>query len=105
MTPEPLPQTTSTDMTGLAVAMGRVEEKLNAMSEKENKTGERLDKIDERLTKLELNIATNVRPKTPWYLWVGGVGALLLLGLNGFALIELLVNLATVAPPDVPPVP
>lgn len=82
----------------LAVAIGRIEEKLNAMSTTENKTGERLDKMETRLSRIELNFATNVRPRTPWYLWVAGLGGIAVLGLNGFALLQLLGDLAAIVP-------
>jgi len=65
--------TETTDLTELFVAVGRIEEKLNHMSDRENKTNERLDKIDNRLSTLELNMAKNVKPKTPWWVIVGGL--------------------------------
>ena len=98
MTPNDNPPTQSVDITGLAVAMGRVEEKLTGMAEKENKTGDRLDKIDQRLTALELNIAANVRPKTPWYNVVAGIGVLVLLAINAWTLFNLGVDLASLTP-------
>lgn len=94
MTP---PETTPVPVE-LAVAIGRIEEKLNAMSDRENKTGDRLDKVEERLSKIELNLAENVRPRVPWYTWIAGAGGALLLGLNGFALLQLLAQIASVMP-------
>lgn len=70
MTPE------TTDLTELFVAVGRIEEKLSSMSSREDKTNDRLDKIDSRLGALELNMAANVRPKTPWWVIVGGLAGI-----------------------------
>lgn len=82
----------------LAVAIGRIEEKLNAMSDRENKTGDRLDKLEDRLSRIELNLAENVRPRVPWYTWVAGVGGAMLLGLNGLALFQLLTQITQFMP-------
>lgn len=91
-------QTGTVDLMSLAVAMGRVEEKLTAMSERENKNGDRLDRVETRLTNIELNLAANVKPRTPWYVWVAGIGAVVLLGLNGFALLNMLGDIAAALP-------
>ncbi|QRY40843.1 hypothetical protein JVX92_00680 [Microbacterium hominis] len=80
------------------VTLGRIEERLAGMHEKETRTNDRLSKVEERLSSIELNLATNVRPKAPWYSYVVGIGGVLLLGLNGFALFDLLAKLAEVTP-------
>lgn len=82
------------DLTGLAVALGRVEEKLTGMAEKENKTADRLDRLESRLSSIEVNLAANVRPRAPWYVIVGGIGGILVIGLNGFAFFQLLAAVA-----------
>lgn len=68
------------------------------MSDRENRTGDRLDKVEERLSSIELNMAQNVRPRVPWYIWVAGIGAAVLLGVNGFALLNVLGDIAAVLP-------
>lgn len=80
------------------VTLGRIEERLNAMTEKENRTSARLDKVEERLSSIELNLATNVRPRVPWYVWVAGIGGVILLGVNGLALLNVLGDIAAVLP-------
>ena len=82
----------------LAVAIGRIEEKLTSMSTNENKTGDRLEKIEQRLSNVELNFATNVRPKTPWYTVAAGVGALLAIAINGVMMLNVLNTLGSLIP-------
>lgn len=91
-------KTGAVDLTGLAVAVGRIEEKLTAMSEKESKTADRLDKMEERLGKIELNMAQNVRPRQPWYVWIAGLGGIAALALNGYALLQVLAQVAAAVP-------
>jgi hypothetical protein len=53
------------DLTTLAVAIGRVEEKLSHISGLED----RLRSVEEAVTRME----AKERPKAPWYLIVGGL--------------------------------
>jgi hypothetical protein len=80
------------------VTLGRIEERLSHMSEKENKTSDRLDKLEGRLSSMEMNLATNMRPRTPWYVWATGVGSILVLALNGFSFFNILTDVATNTP-------
>lgn len=88
----PTNETTPIDITGIAVAVGRIEEKLTAMSEKESRTDDRLGRVEDRLTNIELSMATHVRPKAPWWVVVAGVGAAVILGINGIDLLNTLLN-------------
>ncbi|MEJ1088119.1 hypothetical protein WDU99_07300 [Microbacterium sp. Mu-80] len=90
--------TLSSSHRSLNDASGLRRPELTAMSDRENRTGDRLDRMEERLTKIELNMAENVRPRTPWYVWVAGIGAVILLGVNGFALLDLLGSIAEALP-------
>lgn len=58
------------------VTLGRIEERLNNMSEKETKTGERLDRLEAGLQEVKIEIAKNVRPKTPWYVVASGIAGI-----------------------------
>lgn len=61
--------TNPVDMTGMAVALGRIEEKVS-----------RLDGFDDRLRKLETSVErmdAKQSPKTPWYVVLGGVASAL----------------------------
>lgn len=70
------PQNHENTSVEMMVAIGRIEEKLNGMATTEARTGERLDKIDSRLTNVELNMATNLKPRAPWWVIAGGMAAL-----------------------------
>lgn len=83
------------------VTLGRIEERLSAMSEKETKTGERLDRLEAGLQDVKLELAKNVRPKAPWWAVVGAVvgmtsAAAALIG--GFVLLSNVINALENAP-------
>ena len=67
----------STDLTAIAVALGRIEEKVNHLAGVE----ERLRNVETAITQME----AKERPKPPWWSIAGGlagIGAFVVLGLD-----------------------
>lgn len=62
------PETAAVDITGIAVALGRIEEKVSHLTAMD----ERLRKVENDLTELK---ARQV-PKAPWYVVVGGIAGI-----------------------------
>lgn len=62
------PETGSIDITGIAVALGRIEEKVSHLTAMD----ERLRKVETDLTELK----ARQTPKTPWYVVVAGIGGI-----------------------------
>ncbi len=67
------PDTGNIDITGIAVALGRIEEKVSHLTAMD----ERLRKVETDLTELKARQA----PKTPWYTvasGIAGIGSIIL---------------------------
>lgn len=86
----------ATDLTSLFVAVGRIEEKFTAMNNREERTSERLEKIDNRLTVMETTIAREVKPKTPWWTVVGGVGGIVVIIINTIVILNWITQSGTI---------
>jgi len=88
------------------ISLGRIEARLDAMAEKENKTGDRLDRVEAvladqnvKFTRLEGvvgEIKNNQKPKTPWWLVLGGVAATITALLGFWTLFNVAVDLSVV---------
>ena len=61
-------ETGNIDITGIAVALGRIEEKVSHLTGMD----ERLRKVESDLTELK----AQQKPKTPWYIVVGGLAGI-----------------------------
>ncbi|MGN7976535.1 hypothetical protein ACTJJ4_03095 [Microbacterium sp. 22195] len=84
------PESQSIDLTSIAVALGRIEVEVKSIRS-----------MDERLRKVETDITelkAQQRPRAPWYTIVAGIGGILVIGLNGFLMLQLLAKVAAVAP-------
>ncbi len=95
------PDTTGVDLMGLAVAVGRIEEKLTGMSSNETRTGERLDRLEARTSAVEsllVEMKAQQRPKAPWWVVVGGVAGTVTAILGFWTLFQLATQLATAMP-------
>ena len=83
-------ETGSPDITGIAVALGRIEEKVS-----------HLGAMDDRLRKVEADLTdlrARQRPTVPWWVVVGGIAAIATMCVNGFVLISYLGAIADALP-------
>ena len=83
-------ETGSIDITGIAVALGRIEEKVS-----------HLTAMDDRLRNVEADVTelkARQRPAAPWWLIVGGVAAFAALAVNSIVLVNLLGDIAKALP-------
>lgn len=78
------PETGSIDITGIAVALGRIEEKVSHLTAMD----ERLRKVETDLTELKARQS----PKTPWYVVVGGVAGIGSIIITAVAVLTILVK-------------
>lgn len=78
------------DLTGIAVAIGRVEEKVSHLAGMED----RLRKVEEAITKLE----AQQKPRTPWWVVAGGVAATLTALAGFWSLFNLASEIAAAIP-------
>jgi len=95
------PETQSVDLTSLSVAVGRIEEKLNAMSNTESRTGERLDRLEARTSAVEtllVELKAQQRPRTPWWVILGGIAAIVTALIGFWTLFNLATDLAQLVP-------
>jgi uncharacterized protein HemX len=78
------PETQSIDITGIAVALGRIEEKVS-----------HLMPMDERLRKVETDVAemkAKDAPKAPWWAVVGGIAGIGSIVLTAIAVFTIIVK-------------
>jgi len=61
------PETTPMDITGIAVALGRIEEKVSHLTGLED----RLRNVETQLTELK----AQQKPRAPWWVIMGGIAA------------------------------
>ena len=80
----------SQDLTGIAVALGRIEEKVSHLASLE----ERLRTVETALTSLR----AQQRPKTPWWVIIGGVAGTVTTLLGFWALLNLATDIAVLVP-------
>lgn len=78
---------TSVDVTGIAVALGRIEEKVSHLSGLED----RMRNVENQLAELR----AQQRPKTPWWVIIGGVAGTVTALLGFWTLFQLASNFAT----------
>jgi len=83
----------------VAVAIGRIEEKLSSMGEREGRNDERLTRVEGSLAALN-NTVTEMRaqqrPKAPWYVVVGGIAGIGTIALAAWTMFQLAAQLAAV---------
>lgn len=84
------PEATQMDLTGLSVAVGRIEEKLSHLAGMED----RLRNVETAITEIK----AQQRPRTPWWVVVGGVAGSVTALLGFWTLFQLATKLAQLAP-------
>jgi len=84
------PETQNVDLTGLSVAVGRIEEKLSHLAGKED----RLRNVEAQLVELR----AQQRPKTPWWVIVGGIAGIVTALIGFWTLFNLATDLAQLVP-------
>lgn len=84
------PETQQLDITGLSVAVGRIEEKLSHLAGMED----RLRAVETQLTE----IRAQQKPRTPWWVIVGGLAGVITALLGFWTLFQLAANIATTFP-------
>lgn len=83
------------------ISLGRIEARLDAMSEKESRSADRLDRLEQGMTevKSELSvIKAQAKPKTPWWVIVGGLAAVVTTLIGFWTLFNLASDLAVIVP-------
>lgn len=93
--------TGTTDLTGLFVAVGRIEEKLTQMANREEKNEGRLERVETGLNEVKNTVAiiqSAQKPKAPWYVIVGGLAGIGSLLITSFAVIAIMNKIAEVLP-------
>lgn len=81
------PETQTIDVVGLAVALGRVETKVDALTSTETRVSDRLTALEIAVGKLQ----TSQRPRTPWYSVVGAVVSIIV-GCGALATLLVIAN-------------
>lgn len=82
----PPPETQSVDLTNIAVALGRIEEKVSHLGAME----ERLRTLEQAVAKIQ----TTQRPQAPWYVVVGGLAGIGSLIITATAILTILNKFA-----------
>lgn len=83
------------------ISLGRIEARLDGMAEKENKTGERLDRLESSMHDVKITLSgmqAQQRPKTPWWVIVGGIAGTVTALLGFWTLFNLAVDITNVVP-------
>lgn len=83
------------------ISLGRIEARLDAMAEKESRSADRLDKLEQSMSevKSELSvIKAQAKPKTPWWVIVGGLAAVVTALIGFWTLFNLASDLAVIVP-------
>lgn len=83
------------------ISLGRIEARLDAMAEKESRSADRLDRLEQSMTevKSELSvIKAQAKPKTPWWVIVGGLAAVVTTLIGFWTLFNLASDLAVLTP-------
>lgn len=80
------PETSQMDMTGLSVAVGRIEEKLSHLSGMED----RLRNVENQLTEMK----AQQKPKAPWWVIVGGLAGVTTAVLGFWTLFQLAIKVS-----------
>lgn len=83
------------------ISLGRIEERLAAMVERENRSADRLDRLEQSMTevKSELSvIKAQAKPKTPWWVIIGGLAAAVTTLIGFWTLFNLASDLAVLMP-------
>lgn len=78
------PDTTSIDLTSIAVALGRIEAEVKSIRGMD----ERLRKVETDLTELK----ARQQPKTPWYVIAGGISGIGSIIISTVAILTIIVN-------------
>jgi hypothetical protein len=87
------------DLTGLFVAVGRIEQKLTDMANREEKNEGRLERVETGLNEVRNTVAiiqSAQKPRAPWYVIAGGMAGIGSLVLSAFMLITILNKIAEV---------
>lgn len=83
------------------ISLGRIEARLDAMAEKESRSADRLDKLEQSMSevKSELSvIKAQAKPKTPWWVIIGGLAAVVTTLIGFWTLFNLASDLAVIVP-------
>lgn len=95
------PETSPFDLTSLAVAVGRIEEKLTAMSKGEDKTSDRLERLESGQATLQSAVdalKAQQRPRTPWWVVISGLAGTVTAILGFWTLFNLATDIAQLTP-------
>ena len=84
------PETQGVDLTGLSVAVGRIEEKLSHLAGMED----RLRTVETKLTEMQ----AQQKPKAPWWVIVGGIAGVVTALIGFWTLFNLATDLAQLVP-------
>ena len=103
VTPDPIlsvPQQ-PTDLVSFAVALGRVEEKLNALGQNESRRDDRMERLESGLLEVKTEITTmkaQQKPRTPWWAVWGGIAALTSVLGGGWLFLQFAIQVASKLP-------
>lgn len=90
----PRQETGQMDLTGLFVAVGRLEAKVDIIMGREGRVEERLATLEQAVTELK----AQQRPRTPWWVIVGGIAATVTAILGFWTLFNVATDLASLVP-------